>query len=72
MVMPRLPVEVLLKGDWPMVDSSRIVGGSQAYQGEFPYQISLQRNGGLSYSHSCGGSIYNNMTILNAAHCVYG
>ena len=70
--MPRLPVEVLLKGDWPMVDSSRIVGGNQAYQGEFPYQISLQRSGILGYSHSCGGSIYSNMTILNAAHCVNG
>ena len=70
--MPRLPVEVLLKGDWPMVDSSRIVGGNQASRGEFPYQISLQRYSGFSYSHSCGGSIYSERTILNAAHCVIG
>ena len=71
MAIPRLPVNVFLDGEWPPVDG-RIVGGSQASPGEFPYQISLQRSSGTSWSHVCGGSIYNDRTILNAAHCVIG
>ena len=59
MVMPRL-----------VDDDSRIVGGTIATPGEFPYQISLQRSSGSSWSQSCGGSIYNEKTILTAAHCV--
>jgi len=46
----------------------RIVGGESAADGQFPYQISM-RNGG---SHSCGGSILDETTILCAAHCVDG
>jgi len=73
MVMPRLPLDVLLRGNWSMVDdSSKIVGGTIATPGEFPYQISLQRPSGSSWSQSCGGSIYNEKTILTAAHCVIG
>ncbi|XP_055852007.1 chymotrypsin-2-like [Episyrphus balteatus] len=48
---------------------SRIVGGSAAADGEFPYQISLQdqRN-----NHMCGGAILNSLWIATAAHCVDG
>ncbi len=67
----RLPLNVLLRGDLSQQDN-RIVGGSQAAVGEFPYQISLQRGSGTSWSHNCGGSIYDANTILNAAHCVIG
>lgn len=69
--IPRLPVDLLLSGDGSQFNS-KIVGGSEASIGEFPFQISLQRFGGLSWSHICGGSIFNQKTILNAAHCVSG
>ncbi|KAJ9590906.1 hypothetical protein L9F63_016063 [Diploptera punctata] len=51
--------------DW----SSRVVGGSSASAGEFPYMASLRSS---SNSHFCGGSIISNDYILTAAHCVTG
>ncbi|XP_055384116.1 chymotrypsin-1-like [Condylostylus longicornis] len=47
--------------------SGRVVGGTDAEEGEFPYIVSLRSSFG---SHSCGGSILNNQWILTAAHCV--
>ncbi|XP_061398821.1 serine protease SP24D-like [Musca vetustissima] len=46
--------------------TGRVVGGQDAYEGQFPHQISLRRNG----SHTCGGSIISKNFILTAAHCV--
>ncbi|KAK4873169.1 hypothetical protein RN001_015198 [Aquatica leii] len=46
----------------------KIVGGTLASPGQFPYQISERLYG----SHFCGGSIINKYTILTAAHCVDG
>ncbi|KAK4873166.1 hypothetical protein RN001_015195 [Aquatica leii] len=46
----------------------KIVGGSVASKGQFPYQISERYNSG----HVCGGSIIDQYTILTAAHCVDG
>jgi len=49
----------------PQLDG-RIVGGTATTISSFPWQISLQRNGG----HSCGGSIYSSRIIVTAAHCL--
>ncbi|KAB0792844.1 hypothetical protein PPYR_14803 [Photinus pyralis] len=46
----------------------KIVGGSDAPEGAYPYQVSLRRFG----SHSCGGSIVDATTVMTAAHCVTG
>lgn len=47
----------------------RIVGGSTANVGQFPWQVSLTNN---NNAHFCGGSIINNRWIVSAAHCTAG
>lgn len=44
----------------------RIVGGNSTYEGEFPWAVSIQRQG----NHHCGGVIVGKRWILTAAHCV--
>lgn len=45
--------------------NNRIVGGKDASDGEFPYQISLQ----FKNQHFCGGSLISESWIVTAAHC---
>lgn len=51
-------------------NNPRIVGGTNADVGEFPYQVSLQLKGLLGGGHFCGGSIIAPNVILTAGHCV--
>ena len=49
----------------------RIVGGSNAHKGEWPWQVAITENG-VGF---CGGSLIfqlNEFAILTAAHCVHG
>lgn len=56
------------------ITENRIVGGTQAQEGEFPFIVSLQAKSWWSnnFSHFCGGSIISDEWILTAAHCVEG
>merc|ERR1712098_79328 len=49
----------------------RIVGGEDAYHGEFPHQIALLR-GGVGGSLMCGGSLVSADRVITAGHCCDG
>ncbi|MFT7803433.1 transmembrane protease serine 13-like [Arapaima gigas] len=48
--------------------TSRIIGGTPAQLGQWPWQLSLQFQG----SHMCGGSLVAPDFLLSAAHCFSG
>lgn len=49
-------------------DPAKIVGGVEAQQHFWRWQVGLQRSG----SAICGGSIINSQWIMTAAHCTNG
>ena len=46
----------------------RIVGGSEADPGEYPFTVSLADN----YGHFCGASVISPTYVMTAAHCAGG
>lgn len=48
----------------PSIAENRIVGGMDAQDGGWPWQVDIQRD-----DHVCGGSIITENWVLSAAHC---
>ena len=48
-------------------DLSRIVGGVNALEGEFPWMASLWYPG---YGHFCGATLITEEWVVTAAHCL--
>ncbi|GJQ80526.1 hypothetical protein Trydic_g12417 [Trypoxylus dichotomus] len=64
-VVERVDPRIDVNGDW------RVVGGSNAPAGAYPFIVSIIP-GTANRNHFCGGSILNSVNILTAAHCIVG
>jgi len=53
-------------------NEGRIVNGSRACYGQFPWQVSVRRTSffGFSSTHRCGGALINEYWVATAGHCV--
>lgn len=51
-----------------LINADRIINGTDAILGQFPYHVSLRANN-TPTSHFCGGAILNSFWILTGGHC---
>lgn len=49
--------------------STRIVGGDESADGDWPWAVSLKNP--LTQNHFCGGSLIGDRWVLTAAHCLF-
>ncbi|XP_050419417.1 chymotrypsin-C-like [Patella vulgata] len=61
-------LETVLRRAWPEAQNQRIVGGQDAEPHSHPWQASLRRRDGNSWSHICGAVMINSNWALTAAH----
>lgn len=54
-----------VRPDLMTLSEERIIGGTKAEEGDWPWQVSLQVNN----VHHCGGILISEVWILTAAHC---
>ncbi|XP_042207156.1 cell wall protein AWA1-like isoform X2 [Homarus americanus] len=54
----------------PVYPTRRIVGGSEATFGEWPWQVSLRQWRQVTFLHKCGAALLNENWAITAAHCV--
>ncbi|XP_018323859.1 chymotrypsin-like protease CTRL-1 [Agrilus planipennis] len=52
-------------------DDTRVANGDNAFEDEFPYQVSIQWGDNETPTHLCGGSIISESVVLTAAQCHY-
>jgi len=48
----------------------QIVGGIDARDGAYPYQVSLKRDPSDGSSHFCGGAIISKRYVITTARCI--